>query len=743
MHLAGSSPAASIQADEYDSDAPILDASRDDAHGGSSTPRTPPLLLPTACCPLATGAPTASATAAILSSGGSACSGWEGSNCSRYSRYSCSSSGWDGNSHNNDVGVSSCVAAGAAAVATAAATTTVTAASGSAASLASPINSGSSSGSSGCSGGGRRLCLLERLMLEDEQQREAAEAAEAAFEQQAAAFQQQQQQQVEQEERGGNMEVLQAGEEEVEEEVEAAEEDAAAGEPAPAAVMPPPDDPSDIPLLQLLHFRRRLSLRRPGLPAAAPPPLPLLLPLGFDTLQGAEWVARLGPSDLNADPRAGDSSFGGCNIGACSIGAGGEAVPCCVVDLVRLHLPATAAATATATAAAGEVVQELLAARKSLLGRDVGSEALFEEEAMALQAVRGCPYVVPYLGSAVCADRLQLFTQWAPASVASELEAALARCPQDPASPRLLLPAQRLRVIGACALRALCALHAAEPPIAHLDVRPANLLLLQPPEGAAAAGSSAGSGGGGGCRTAAAAAAGGRVVLGGFGSAVRLLDSYELDEDGALDLDMDLEDDSGRSVDSFDLLGRPAARYVDVGVPGTSYSRVGAGVATAGGAAGSPRACCSCCCACCGCWCGCGGCGGHGGCGGGARHGCGGCPRLPEAPCYLAPELLPWGPHATAAAAAAATAGQVLVTAKADVYAVGVLLAVCAVWHGCPGAVVARWQRGGAALPACVPRPLRHLIGMCTATDPVLRPSAEEALRHPFFAGLAMEELLL
>lgn len=32
-----------------------------------------------------------------------------------------------------------------------------------------------------------------------------------------------------------------------------------------------------------------------------------------------------------------------------------------------------------------------------------------------LQAVSGCPFVVPYLGAAVCFDRLQLFTQWAPA----------------------------------------------------------------------------------------------------------------------------------------------------------------------------------------------------------------------------------------------------------------------------------------------------------------------------------------
>ncbi|KAG2445455.1 hypothetical protein HXX76_000074 [Chlamydomonas incerta] len=787
--------AESTQSAEHDGNGNEIDAQHPDLAAvacGSSTPQTPALLLP-----LAAGSPWAMIGASAAITNDSACGGWGGSS----SRYSYSSSGWDGYSHDAVPSDVACGGGGAgcgwlewfggrAASATAPASPHAPhsdggsswaalppppalhsmdcgcgSGAGAGASLAgreiaakaalsppfaatgaSTGDGGAASVGSGC--GGRRLCVLERLMLEGAER----SGSGAAARHQHHHHQQQQQQglpPVESYEESGGME---DGEEE--------------GAGGPIAQPPMPPGPAS-------GTHRPLLLRSGGMqqaPPAAAAAVPPAAPLAFDMLHAAEWVARLGTDNkIAATAAAGNGGIGGGIDGIIGGGGGGAVaaaaagifrpplapggtggdatgdgneVPLCVVDLVRLHLPAAAAAAAAAVMTSSPKaphhqapprVAALLAARKTLLGRDVGAEALFEEEAMALQAVSGCPFVVPYLGAAVCFDRLQLFTQWAPGGVAAELDAALARCPQEPSAPRLLLPAQRLRVIGASALHALAALHAAEPPIAHLDVRPSNMLLLPQPQQP----HQQQHGGGGG---------GGRVVLGGFGSAVRLLDSFDLEEeDGdicAMDLDADVGFEDDGSVDSFDLLGRPAARYVDVGVRGMSYSRVGAGGAasTAGAAqfhtAASSAGCCSCC-SCCGCSCGCG------------AHGCGahaGCPRqLPEAPCYLAPELLPWAPPAataTAAATAAAAAGQVLVTAKADIYSVGVLLAVAAVWHGCPAAVVARWQRGGAALPACVPLPLRHLIGLCTSADPTLRPSAQEALDHPFFAGLAMDDLL-
>lgn len=73
--------------------------------------------------------------------------------------------------------------------------------------------------------------------------------------------------------------------------------------------------------------------------------------------------------------------------------------------------------------------------------------------------------------------------------------------------------------------------------------------------------------------------------------------------------------------------------------------------------------------------------------------------------------------------------------ARADVYSVGVLLAVCCAWHRTTGRVLA-WQRGELALPTFIPAPLAHLITQLTAKDPAQRPTARQALEHPFLAGV-------
>ncbi|PNH07865.1 Mitogen-activated protein kinase 15 [Tetrabaena socialis] len=76
----------------------------------------------------------------------------------------------------------------------------------------------------------------------------------------------------------------------------------------------------------------------------------------------------------------------------------------------------------------------------------------------------------------------------------------------------------------------------------------------------------------------------------------------------------------------------------------------------------------------------------------------------------------------------------------ADVYGVGVMLAVCAAWHRQTGRVLA-YLRGDVALPEHVPAALADLAARCTAVDPAARPTAAEALQHPFLAEVDLEEI--
>ncbi|KXZ42287.1 hypothetical protein GPECTOR_167g168 [Gonium pectorale] len=78
---------------------------------------------------------------------------------------------------------------------------------------------------------------------------------------------------------------------------------------------------------------------------------------------------------------------------------------------------------------------------------------------------------------------------------------------------------------------------------------------------------------------------------------------------------------------------------------------------------------------------------------------------------------------------------------KADCFSVGVLMAVCAVWHKSE-ADVYRFLDRQKKLPKCVPAELRHFILTLTAADPAKRPSAQQALAHPFLAGMRLEELV-
>jgi serine/threonine protein kinase len=77
---------------------------------------------------------------------------------------------------------------------------------------------------------------------------------------------------------------------------------------------------------------------------------------------------------------------------------------------------------------------------------------------------------------------------------------------------------------------------------------------------------------------------------------------------------------------------------------------------------------------------------------------------------------------------------------KADLYSVGVTLAVCAAWHRQTGRVLA-FLRGEVALPDYVPLELRDLVARLVAADPEERPTAAEALAHPFLAGVDLAAL--
>ena len=442
-----------------DADVPAAEPATADVFG-CSTRHTPPLLLLPTCLASSFPSAAASAAAALMSSGSACGGGWSsgwggggwGGGSSRYSCSSCDSHeaaagdgaggswlGWLGGGHAAASRFATCSDGGgiwaptllppsAARDASAdlcwtraavAAHTDAAAAAGDMCkmgSTAAPAGGGgacgacggfaASGGISGCSSC-TSLCLLAGLKMEDMECHDGDGAAAAAA---AAAAEEPAQQAM-----GGRTEQGEYMEEDDEE----------AGDPT----LPFMPDPIHV---RLIHHRQRSPQQQGSAAAAAaaaaghhlqPPPPQLLQPqppggaqqlLDFNTLQAAEWVACLsqpGGAD-SSSAAAAIGSFGSRSLcGGCAASGGGEA-PLCAVDLVRLHLPATAgtatasntAAAAAATAATAAAAassspgqalppatqqhpahQVLLAARKTLLGRDVRSEALFEEEAMALQ----------------------------------------------------------------------------------------------------------------------------------------------------------------------------------------------------------------------------------------------------------------------------------------------------------------------------------------------------------------------
>ncbi len=71
------------------------------------------------------------------------------------------------------------------------------------------------------------------------------------------------------------------------------------------------------------------------------------------------------------------------------------------------------------------------------------------------------------------------------------------------------------------------------------------------------------------------------------------------------------------------------------------------------------------------------------------------------------------------------------VTLKTDMFSVARVLALCCCWHDShvSWAEYLRWERD---LPGCVPAGLKELIAAMVAEDPAQRPTAREALDHPW-----------
>ncbi|KXZ56042.1 hypothetical protein GPECTOR_2g1594 [Gonium pectorale] len=78
---------------------------------------------------------------------------------------------------------------------------------------------------------------------------------------------------------------------------------------------------------------------------------------------------------------------------------------------------------------------------------------------------------------------------------------------------------------------------------------------------------------------------------------------------------------------------------------------------------------------------------------------------------------------------------------KADVFSVGVLMCVCALWHK-EGLSVRQFVSRRKKLPKCIKAELRNFLWELTVADPSKRPSAQQALEHPFLAGMREEDLL-
>ncbi|KXZ53338.1 hypothetical protein GPECTOR_7g1232 [Gonium pectorale] len=76
-----------------------------------------------------------------------------------------------------------------------------------------------------------------------------------------------------------------------------------------------------------------------------------------------------------------------------------------------------------------------------------------------------------------------------------------------------------------------------------------------------------------------------------------------------------------------------------------------------------------------------------------------------------------------------------------DCFTLGISLAQCAVWPA-GGRALTELVKGERPLPDCVPEDLREFLGALTERDPARRPSAKEALRLPFLAGLRVDDCL-
>ncbi len=79
-------------------------------------------------------------------------------------------------------------------------------------------------------------------------------------------------------------------------------------------------------------------------------------------------------------------------------------------------------------------------------------------------------------------------------------------------------------------------------------------------------------------------------------------------------------------------------------------------------------------------------------------------------------------------------------TTAADMYSVGVLLAMCAAWHRQTGRCL-NFLRGNLPLPDYVPGPLVDLVARLVCAEPGERLTAEQALAHPFLRGVDVSKL--
>ncbi|KXZ54108.1 hypothetical protein GPECTOR_5g210 [Gonium pectorale] len=77
---------------------------------------------------------------------------------------------------------------------------------------------------------------------------------------------------------------------------------------------------------------------------------------------------------------------------------------------------------------------------------------------------------------------------------------------------------------------------------------------------------------------------------------------------------------------------------------------------------------------------------------------------------------------------------------KADIYSVGVLMCVCALWHR-DNMSVSQFVDRAKKLPKVIKAELRDFLEALTVQDPAKRSSAQQAMEHPFLAGMRVEDL--